>query len=283
MAKVLLLHQGYLAAAAGKTYYVSPAAQYCSAPLTHTAFPLYSPPKGKPSASQIHEYLDDNRDFFNTFDYVLVTDANYFKALTKQKQAKRVLGQIFSVENYICKFLYAPHHFQATLNHTEYTENIKLVYKAIEAQEQGNYIDPGVGIAHSEKYAVTPSEAQELYKSLLDYPELTLDIESRSLEVTKAGIYTIGFAWDEHNGCCIAIDGSSKPEEMRKLLREFFDQYQGKFIVHKANYDLPVLIYNLYMGEDLTNTQGQLQGWDYFRTRTEDTLIISYLALNTCD
>ena len=282
MAKVLLLHQGYLAAAAGKTYYVTPAAQICSTPLTHTAFPLFTPQKGKVTSAQIHEYLDDNRDFINTFDYALVTDANYFKVITKQKQAKRVLGQIFTVEGFTCKFLYAPHHFQATLNHAEYAENIKLVYKAIEAQEQGEYVDPGVGIIHSQKYAVTLSEAEELYKHLLEYPELTLDIEAYSLEVTKAGIYTIGFAWDKHNGCCIAIDGSDNPKEMRELLRKFFDEYTGKFIVHKANYDLPVLIYNLYMNEDLTNTQGQLQGWDYFRTKTEDSLIVSYLALNTC-
>jgi len=64
---------------------------------------------------------------------------------------------------------------------------------------------------------MTTEEIKLALNKLHFYPELAMDIEAKSLKVTEAGIYTIGFAWDKHNGLAFPVDASSEPEKVREL------------------------------------------------------------------
>jgi DNA polymerase-1 len=67
---------------------------------------------------------------------------------------------------------------------------------------------------------------------------------------------------------------------VRKLLREFFEAYQGSLIFHNATYDISAMIVQLWM-EDLLDTNGLLKGLEILTRDFHDTKIIAYLATNT--
>src|SRR5690606_21042347 len=99
----------------------------------------------------------------------------------------------------------------------------------------------GTGIIHSAKYPESHQEIAQALAALHKYPKLSADIEGFSLRFNEAGIGTISFAWDEHNGIAFACDYVELPEPVdgnygvfapnptvRSMLREFFESYQGE-------------------------------------------------------
>ena len=116
---------------------------------------------------------------------------------------------------------------------------------------QGNYQELGEGIIQYSEYPETFEEIRDALAKLHQYDELTCDIEAFSLEFDKAGIGTIGFAWNQHEGISFACDYRPflDPEdvaetglfgyrqenpEVRGLIREFFESYQGTLTFHNA-------------------------------------------------
>lgn len=126
---------------------------------------------------------------------------------------------------------------------------------------------------------------------------LYADIEAFSLDFRQAGIGTVAFAWDKHNGMAFAIDYRevsvfagihtnnthgvySVNMRRRQLLYEFLLNYKGKIVWHNACYDVKVIIYVLFMN-GLLDTEGLLTGLDLLTRDFDDTKIISYLATNS--
>jgi len=118
-------------------------------------------------------------------------------------------------------------------------------------------------------------------------------------------IGTVAFAWDQHNGVAFSVDykpllepvnvlsasGHKTPKwlhgeevhnaEVRALLKEFFETYQGTLIWHNVSYDAYIAIYQLWMG-DLLDQENLLLGLDVMLKRFECTKLITYLATNSC-
>ena len=61
---------------------------------------------------------------------------------------------------------------------------------------------------------------------------------------------------------------------------KFFEEYEGDLTWHKADYDVKVIIYSLWM-EDLLDTKGLLKGLEIMTRHFHDTKIIAYLATNS--
>ena len=160
----------------------------------------------------------------------------------------------------------------------------------------GNYMPPGHNIIQGASYPSTLDAIAKALKDLHQYPELSCDIEGFSLRFNEAGIGTIAFAWDEHNGVAFACDYyasaktfTSDPEwpgsnirnpKVRALLKEFFTTYKGKLTWHNASYDLKAIIYALWM-EGMLDTEGLLKGLEIMADQFDDTKIIAYLATNS--
>lgn len=68
--------------------------------------------------------------------------------------------------------------------------------------------------------------------------------------------------------------------EIKALLKQFFIEYKGKLVYHNANYDVKVLIYELFM-DDLLDQKGLLHGLEVLTRDIDDTKIITYLAVNS--
>ena len=228
------------------------------------AFTLDQGTGKKPTSKEIKDYLDTLLPSLVSLgvEYLYVTDTNYFKTLAKQGKTDPHLG-------YLLKCGIKDHtHLNIVLgiNHQQLIYNPELKTKldtslyTLASAVQGTYQEPGNSIIHSAQYPLTKQEISDALHSLHQYSSLACDIETFSLQFNEAGIGSIAFCWDEHNGIAFAVDYKPYPEpingmygeynnnvEVKRLLKKFFTEYKGKITWHHAAYDTKVLIYELWM------------------------------------
>jgi DNA polymerase-1 len=268
------------------------------------AFTLEYNDVGKAPVKFIKEYLDK---LLPTLDFLkvktlYVADSNYFKVLTGQTKAEPHFGYVFpcKIKGYAHMQVVLGLNYAALIYNPELQAKLDLSLKTLADVAQGTYMPLGQGIIHSAWYPEGLQEIARALESLHQYPCLTADIEAFSLRFNEAGIGTIAFAWDKHNGLAFACDYTDKPPisknpcaeimldfgrrednpHIRTLLRNFLETYQGELTWHNATYDVKVLIYTLWMKDGL-DTEGLLKGLELMCRSFNDTKIIAYLATNS--
>lgn len=267
------------------------------------AFTLNYNSEGKAPAAFAKEYLSNLLPALDGLGvkHLLVTDAMYFKLLSGYTKADPHFGYALP-----CKTKGFEHmtvvlslNYQQLIYNPSLQAKLDLSVHTLGSSINGNYQAIGENVIHSAQYPSTVSEIELALAHLLSYPKLTCDIEAFSLQFDKAGIGTVAFAWDKHNGIAFACDycptdklapGANadqfghgqyiKNPTVRKLLKEFFTKYQGELIFHNAAYDVKVMIATLWM-KDLLDTDGLLKGLEILTRRFHDTKIIAYLATNS--
>jgi DNA polymerase-1 len=265
---------------------------------TIIAFTLQYDTDNKASATFIKTYLASLLPGLNDLGvkYLYVTDAQYFKVLTGQARAEPHLGYVLP-----CKIKHFEHlyivlglNYQALIYNPALQAKLNLSLNALAGSFAGCYAAIGSDILHSASYPTTEQDIEQALEALHRHPRLTCDIETFSLRHDSAHIGTIAFAWDQHNGIAFAcdyqintsIEGTHlhgyfrRNDTVRRLLRQFFDRYDGELIFHNAGFDVKVLIASLWM-RDLLDTEQLLQGLQTMTRRFHDTKIIAYLATNT--
>ncbi len=228
-----------------------------------------------------------------------VCDANYFKVLVGEKKAEAHYGYIkdCAIKGFEHMKVILGANYQALFYNPQVSEKIDLSLKTLDAHISGLHIEPGSNIIHSAGYPCDYHSIMWELKQLHQYPELTFDIEAFSLNFFEAGIGTVAFAWDEHNGISFPCDYRVIPEEtidnvtyygeyrknncVRELLLKFLLTYKGKLTYHNANYDVKVLIFVLFMEEDFFNQKGLIKGLEVMTKLFDDTKLIAYLATNS--
>lgn len=264
------------------------------------AFTLSYNDMGKAPAKFIKEYLDKLLPALDSLGvkHLYVADANYFKVLAGTPKAEPHLGYVLP-----CKMKGFEHmsvvlglNHQALIYNPDLQPKLFLSLKTLASHVQGAYQALGHDIVHSAQYPILVQDVAAALESLHQYPELTADIEAFSLDFSKAGIGTIAFAWDKHNGLAFPCDYFSiqptevdgvthygvqgRNEDVRALLRKFFETYQGEITWHNAGYDVKVQIFTLWM-KDALDTEGLLTGLEVMTRHFHDTKIIAYLATNS--
>lgn len=241
----------------------------------------------KPKKAEMTDYLSELMPTLEEqgVTTLLVCDPNYFKALTGSKNTSAARGYVLpcvtkGYEHMNC--ILVPNH-QAVIYDPEGTrEEIGKALMVLDNHVSGGYVEPGTGIIHYEEYinSNTPEFAQWLQK-LHQYPELTCDTEAYSLKHFSAGLGTITFCWNKHEGICVDMSHSvPETEQAKQLLREFFETYKGNLKYHNACFDIKILIYHLWMNH-LLDTEGLLKGLEVLTRDFDCTKIISYLATNS--
>ncbi len=227
--------------------------------------------------------------------YLIVTDSEYFKVLTKVTKVDAFLGYVLDCAYGPWKVIYIPSYRSVFYDPIKVRNKIAQGIDALLNHIQGTYKDPGHNIIHFEAYPKTESEIKQWLDKLLKMDcDLTIDIEAFSLKHHTAGIGTITFCWNKHEGVAFAVDYQEIPgateapygtnvknEPVRQMLREFFIQYTKRAIYHSIGYDARVLIYQLFM-DHLIDTKGLLNGMSIMLRNWDDTKLISYLATNSC-
>lgn len=259
--------------------------------------------KGKINASFIKEQLDQILPELQSLGvkFLYVADSAYFKVLAGQTKAEPHFGYVFpcKVKGYEAMQVVLGLNHGALIYNPELQAKLTLSLNTLASVVHKTYQPLGQDIIHSARYPEGPQAIAGALESLHQYPSLTCDIEGFSLRFNEAGIGTIGFAWDQHNGLAFACDYNTEPAnpcrliegtllegvfdpdpQVRILLKEFFTKYQGELTFHKADYDLCAIIYALWMKTPL-DTEGLLEGLEVMTKRFHDTKLIAYLATNS--
>lgn len=227
--------------------------------------------------------------------YVVVGDSEYFKVLTKAQKTEVHLGYILPCAFGDFKIVYVPNYRSIFYDPDKTRPKIRQGMEAMLNHIQGVYNRPGSNIVQFEAYPQTDAEIQEWLEKLLAMDcDLAIDIECFSLKHPTAGIGTITFCWSKHEGIAfpvdyVAIEGATsapygqqiRNEPRREMLRAFFMKFLKKALYHQINYDVYVLIYQLFMS-DVLDTEGLLQGLEIMLRNWHDTKLITYLATNSC-
>lgn len=261
----------------------------------------------KAPAKFIKEYLDKLLPALDKLGTktLYVADANYFKVLTSSPRAEPHFGYVLP-----CKIKGFEHmsvvlglNYSALIYNPELQAKLDLSLSTLVSHVAGTYQPLGEGIIHSEYYPEDLRSIQEALEALHQYPRLTADIEAFSLRFNEAGIGTITFCWDEHNGIAFACDyepvsydtafdmlahglGTPRAGEfvpnpaVRALIKNFLETYKGEITWHKADYDVTVIIYTLWMENGL-DTKGLLDGLEVMTRSMHDSKVIAYLATNS--
>lgn len=257
-----------------------------------------APGKKKTPAREIKEFIQ--QELQQVLDdaetqYIICTDSDYFKILTKEAKAEANLG-------YVCdsvwgkqKVIYAPSYRQVFYDPPVVKSKIAQGMDALLNHIRGQYAEPGQGIIEFEAYPDTPEKIKAWLDQLLEMNKpLAIDIESFGLKHYNAGIGTITFCWSKTQGIAFNVDYEPIPgateapygrinrnDVVRNLLREFFIKYTQRQMYHNISYDVYVLIYQLFM-DNLIDTEGLLHGMEIMLRNWDCTKLITYLATNSC-
>ena len=257
-----------------------------------------APGKKKTPAREIKEFIQ--QELQQVLDdaetqYIICTDSDYFKILTKEAKAEANLG-------YVCdsvwgkqKVIYTPSYRQVFYDPPVVKAKIAQGMNALLNHIRGQYAEPGQGIIEFEAYPDTPEKIKAWLDQLLEMNKpLAIDIESFGLKHYNAGIGTITFCWSKTQGIAFNVDYEpikgateapygriNRNDVVRNLLREFFIKYTQRQMYHNISYDVYVLIYQLFM-DNLIDTEGLLHGMEIMLRNWDCTKLITYLATNSC-
>jgi DNA polymerase I len=281
-----------------KINYIDPLVKHGVPENELIAFTLKYGADGKAPAKLIKEYLGNLLPALDQLGTktLYVTDATYFKTLAGQSKADPNLGYALpcKIKGYEHMSVVLGLNYQQLIFNPALQTKLNLSLYTVASVYLGTYEAIGGGIIHSSHYPNSPAAIRDALNDLHQWPSLAVDIEGFSLKFNEAGIGTIAFAWDKHNGIAFACDyqewttplpegeyGYFAPNDgVRFLLRKFFETYQGEITFHKADYDICAIIAALWM-DDLLDTDGLLKGLEIMTKRMHDTKIIAYLAINS--
>lgn len=252
--------------------------------------------KKKTPVAEMKEYVQDVLQ--HALDdlkvsYLVVTDGDYFKAITGAAKVEACLGYVLDSAFGSQKVVYAPTHRMVFYDPDRVREKISRALCAVRDHATGDYELPGADIIRHAEYPTDIARIEEILEELHQHPELTVDIEGFSLKFVDAGIGTITFCWNQHEGVAFPVDYFDRDPQtdelipfqhsaaVRAALRRFFETYRGRTTYHAVTYDVTVLIYQLFM-KDVLDTEGLLRGLDVMLRDWDCTKIITYLATNSC-
>lgn len=232
--------------------------------------------------------------------YVLCTDGEYFKALTKAPKVEANLGYVMDSPFGDWKVIYIPNHTSIFYDPERTRAKIQQALTALVSHATGSYEAPGNEIIKFAAYPSTDDEIEDwLCKFIEDAKPLTADIEGFGLKHWECGVGTISFAWNQGEGIAFAVDYVTdlsipgffgkqvKNDRRRAMLRRFFEICRERGIHikwHNIAFDVYVLIYQLFM-DHLLDQEGLLYGLEVMLGDSggwDCTKLITYLATNSC-
>jgi len=250
---------------------------------------------GKASAGYCQEYLEKLLPELDSIgvQVLYVADANYFKVLTKSRKAEPHLGYCLD-----CRFP-GYEHMKVILgvNHKSLMYNpnneskMLLSLTALKEAMLGKTVAVGEDVLQNVRYPRTLPDIKQALRDLLDFPLLSVDIETFGLALKDAGLASIAFSWDKHSAVSFLVDYHPNDDftafafrreniGVRAALRSFFEKFAGRLVAHNCTFDFRVLVHELWMTNPM-DTAGMLEGLFCLTRDFDDTKIISYLATNS--
>lgn len=226
-------------------------------------------------------------------DFILCADSAHYKQLTSQKKPDSNIDNVTActIKDYGHIKVGYTINYGSLLYNPDQKDKITTSLNTMASAVAGNYSRIQVKFAE-ERYPMGVEAIKQELDYLLQFDELAVDIEAFGLRLGEAGIGTISFANDIDKGSAFLVDYYPIREEdgffaiqrtnfaVRKLLKQFFIDYQGNLTAHNCAYDFKQLIWELFMKDPL-DKKGMLQGLFILTKNFDDTKIMAYCALNS--
>jgi len=276
-----------------RQYYIKPLENKGLSNDRIIAFDVDTNPKGKVTATIAKAYLKKALKALDNLGVttIFVCDAMYFKTLTKEGKADPHYGYVLqcAIDGYTHMDIVLGVNYSAIYYNPKLSDKLDLAIATLANKTTGIYTPVGSSIIKSAYYPTDFNQIKAAINNLHTHKVLTCDIETFSLNFWEAGIGTIAFAWNQHEGVAFSVDHvtpkgwlearQKENKGVKELLRKFFDMYKGTIIYHNATFDIKILIYELYMTHSLDN-KNLLYGIEQLTKNIEDTKLITYLATN---
>lgn len=288
----ILIKEAALQPSEIKRFYVDPMVQAGYKAEDIVVLTLDYLPNNKAPVGHIKKYLEQLLPALKKLNtkHIYCADSNYFKVLTKNQKAEAQLGYVLpcAIPGYEDMQVILGVNYQAITYNPTQQDKLDLSLHTLTSYLKGSYEALGADILKWAFYPKTDAEIKKAFDEIMTWPEVAVDIEGFSLHPFKCGIGTIAFSKDTTGGIGFQCDMIQQNGEnvrifdpfFRVKLKEFFQNYKGKVVYHKAAFDVKVLIYNLFMSDPLDN-EGLLQGIETMTKNIDDTILIAYLATNS--
>ena len=202
--------------------------------------------------------------------HLAIQDAALFKKLSGKTKVINTAGYVFPSKFGNYHVTYIPPHKAITLDERVKAEAWESL-NALQAHMEGRYVEPG---SQTEVTIHTNQPFWEWAARLLAAPKLSVDVETTGLKHHESEIRSIGLGLNANEA--VVFEWPAVKNE----LRSFFEQYQGRLIMHKGAFDLTQLIHKLWMRR-LDDTDGIIAGINALQSKTHCSLILSYVVTNT--
>lgn len=229
--------------------------------------------------------------------HVLVNDSGYFKVLTGVKDTTCVYGGVYPcvIDGFKHLKIILGINYQVFIHDPKQKDKLDLSIEALANSLNGIYLNkkPKFTVYNTFTRNDHIEHIKEAFSFLIQQPELAVDIEDVSLNVTETVVGTISFSWSDSTAYVFAVASDYATEgstintadnyyqEMIRFLGIFFKNYSGKFIGHNTNYDFKVLIFNTFMRKDFFAYSDLIEGIETLCRNFDDTKLIAYLATNS--
>lgn len=140
--------------------------------------------------------------------YIYCADAAYFKVLTKSKKAEPNLGYVLpcTLEGFEDMKVVLGVNHKSLLYNPENESKMMLSMETLINAVHGVDKPLGSDIIHYAEYPTKPEDIKYWLEELSYKDQLAVDIETFSLRFNEAGIASITFSWNKHEGVAFPID-----------------------------------------------------------------------------
>jgi DNA polymerase I len=242
--------------------------------------------KKKTPNAEIKEYLEELLPHLmeRGIEMLVVNQPEYFKVISKQGKTDATIGDIHDgIAGF--KTTYIPNYSRVFYDPDKVKVRIQHGLESVIRWTQGVTEKVGQDIIKYEAYPSDDESKIWWLNRLLEMDcDLTCDIEAFDLKHYDAGIGTITFCWNEHEGVAFEVDDCETKKQnprIRKALKNFFKKFKRKMIYHNICFDVYVMIYQLFM-DHLLDQEGLLNGLEVMLRNWDCSQLITYLATNSC-
>lgn len=206
--------------------------------------------------------------------HLAVQDAPLFKKLTGLTKVVNTAGYVFKSKYGNYHVCYVPPFKAITLDERVRSE-ARVSLEALEAHMHGRYVEPGSQHTVTVHRGRDCSDWAHWEQRLLALPRISIDVETTGLKHHESEIRTIGFGLSDSEA--VVFEWAI----IKPWLKDFFAEYKGTILMHRGAFDLTQLIHKVYM-KKLSDTDGIMEGLKQLQSKTECTMILSYVVTNTC-
>jgi len=220
-------------------------------------------------------------------EHLIVADGSYYKYIVKVTKTTNMHGEVKQgvFPGYEQFKVYMSINYMAIKHNADMSEQLSQSLSSFARHylfEDSLFNKP---VIESMSVPQTLRDIHVALTYLWEHPHLACDIETYGLRFNEAGIGTIAFAWDKHNGIAIDVTHSRSRNEMLAIydmLQWFFENYcadGGILYFHNALFDCKILIYEVFM-RGVYDMDLMHKGLDAF-ANVECTQIMAFLSKNS--